>query len=278
MNLYLLLLFGLLIINVIYGLSYENDEAIMQRIEKFYTVKELAYNTHGWCTLIVSLFLRSINLKMYEESVTEFIRSPLIPIAELSRFTHTIVTDTNIPYYLAWIMHFPSAPNVKGSLRGYLHNEKERAFLNNYIHDIKQRMLGLKLDNHGLDQGLITAFGYPVKNHDRGHATVLWLTSSNILVLIDLQIFLQTGHITLYADVPENFMLHFAKEISESNKIEILPLYNYFEKRLSRTDSATSILFMEHNTAYADEEISSKNPEIPSILKNIELVRNHILI
>lgn len=279
-----LLFIILWIINISYAFIIEEDINIYNRLEKFFAVKELAYNTHGWCSLIVALFLRTISLKTYETKVINVIQfNEKFSTGKLETYTENLIPSSSMestPYYLSWITYIPEMPEVKGHLRGYRKNIQEKSYIENYIADIKERMMFIKSQNTmyiSSKEGIITAFGYPSiedDGSDLGHAAVLWLTSNDDLVIIDPQMFTVTGKITLFADSD------FSKEtnfINGNHNINLESLHGYFENRLSRGSSATTILFKPHKETYDYEEWSNTNPEIQRILKNIDIARQNLM-
>ena len=270
---YFHLLFIILwIINNSYAFIIEEDMTVYNRLEKFFVVKEIAYNTHGWCSLIVALFLRTISLNTYETKVINVIQfNEKYSTGQLKTYTENIIPGSSTPYYLSWITYIPEMPIVKGQLRGYYKNVQEKTYIENYIMDIKERMMFIKSQNTFSDnKGIITAFGYPSieDNSELGHAVVLWLTSNNDLVIIDPQMFIITGKITLFTDSD------FSKEknfINGNHNIKLESLYGYFEDRLSRGNSASTILYQPHKETYDYEEWTDKNPTIQRILRFLKI-------
>ena len=256
-----------------YAFLVEEDKNIYNRLEKFFEVKELAYNTHGWCSLIVALFLRTINLNTYEKKVLDVIQfKQRESNGNIKSYTENLIADSS-SYYLSWITYIPDMPNVKGNLRGYYKNLQKKTYIQNYISDIKERMMFIKSQNPSINKGIITAFGYPSIENINGHATVLWLTSNNELVIIDPQMFSVTGKITLFID---SFIKDNEKNDYKNKNIMYESLYNYFENQLSLEDSATIILYKPHEKTYDDEDLSGSNPNIDPILKNINIARNSV--
>jgi len=278
-----LLFISLWIINNINAFIIKEDINVYNRLEKFFAVKELAYNTHGWCSLIVALFLRTISLKTYESQVLNVIQfNQKYSTGQLKTYTENLIPPSSkeyTPYYLSWITYIPEMPDVEGQLRGYYKNIQEKTYIENYIADIKERMMFIKSENTpsiSSKEGILTAFGYPSIEDDSelGHAAVLWLTSNNDLVIIDPQMFTVTGKITLFADSDSSKEANF---INGNPNIKLESLHGYFENQLSRGSSATTILFKPHKETYDYEEWSNTNPEIQRILKNIDIARQNFI-
>lgn len=272
-----LLFISLWIINNSYAFIIEEDITVYNRLEKFFEVKELAYNTHGWCSLIVALFLRTISLKTYETKVINVIQfNEKFSTGKLETYTENLIPQSSAdssPYYLSWITYIPEIPVVNGHLRGYYKDIQEKTYIQNYIQDIKERMMFIKSQDtsKSINKGIITAFGYPSiedDGSDLGHAAVLWLTSNNDLVIIDPQLFTVTGKVTLFADSDSFKEMNFI-----NNNIKLESLYGYFENRLSRGNSATTLLYKPHEKTYDYEEWKNTNPAIHRILKNIDIAR-----
>ena len=253
--------------NGIFGIQNKKDAEVLQRVKQTYSVIDLFDNEYGTCGTNTLLFLGNIGLKTHRDLVISRIQGQEMNYDTLGRYLNS---DTKSIYQWESIKT-PTIfmKSVEGNLRQtrVLSNQAQkqeqiRKTIESYIEIVKSRMMELKQSLYSGEYGIITALGYP--SEDTTHAVSLWLTSENILVLIDPQTFIEKNGVVLYTDNTNSESI-FGTTRQES-------LFDYFRKNLNLKSEYTSELLTEIHTEIEQSTLEKLQPDNPIVMEVIEAI------
>jgi hypothetical protein len=255
--------------NGIFGIQNKKDAEVLQRVKQTYSVIDLFDNEYGTCGTNTLLFLGNIGLKTHRDLVISRIQGQEMSYDTLGRYLNS---DTKSIYQWESIKT-PTIfmKSVEGNLRQtrVLSNQAQKQeqikkTIDSYMEIVKSRMMELKQSLYSGEYGIITALGYP--SEDTTHAVSLWLTSENILVLIDPQTFIEKNGVVLYTDSNnDNDNSIFGTTRQES-------LFNYFRNNLNLKSEYTSELLTEIHTEIEQSTLEKLQPDNPIVMEVIEAI------
>jgi hypothetical protein len=231
---------------------------VINRIKQANKVSDIFRNYYGTCSLNAMLFLKTIDIKTFEElSINMMKKKSGLTTNEISSYLNL---ELNI--HSKW---------VSLSVRG----ENEETLITNYIEKIRNKLIKLRsVYSFADNQAILTAMNYPKKQKDTGHSVVVWLTNNNEIIIIDLQKFF-INDIILYTSeaLYENYM-------NNDKSLKIEPIRAYIRENIDLfSDSRDTELFeslhieiydkYEKNTLYPKNIINtmSRIKEVEESLK-----------
>lgn len=258
--------------NGIFGLLPKKDDEVLARLQQTYSVIDLFENRYGTCGTNTLLFLGNIGVKTHEQLINDKIMDQGMNYEKMSIYLNSRIDTSETWELIQTPKILPENEKEKETLNtGYklrgtkiIQQEKINKVIEAYIDLLKSKMMTLK-DIYSKDNnGIITVLGYP--SEDTSHAVSLWLTSKNVLVVIDPQTYIIKNKIVLYTDKydPENL----------ENEQE--SLFEYFKKFLSITSERPSKLLKVIHTEVSSSELDPTNPEIISIIERLNEMKKSL--
>lgn len=250
----IILLISLLLV-LVKGITNTTDIEIIKRIKQSAESYDIFTNYYGTCSLNTMLFLKTIDLPTFEELSVNIMTNKI-------KFS----TAKMLPYLNKEL-------DVKGEWTEVNLEENENE--QNYINSLKNIMISMRL-KYGYKQNasLITAMTYQVKNKETSHAVILWLTSSNKLVLIDPQLFSKYGVIIYGSELESG-----KKYLDSEKKIKVYSLSYYIKKNINFDKKSDNYLFptrvlssihLEINDIYGKNELSLNNKLLTDTITRIK--------
>jgi hypothetical protein len=179
------------------GITNLTDSDVIKRVKQVNEISELFKNYYGTCTLNTMLFLKTINIKTFEELSIDVMK------------TGHGLTNPQMAEYLnrelninsRW--HKISATTIDSMAEREINYEEQ---LELFIKILTDKLISLRsVYNFKPNQSIITAMNYKKKDKFIGHSVVIWLTSTNELVLIDPQKFFKNNIILFTTSVDRYF-------------------------------------------------------------------------
>lgn len=181
------------------GITNLTDSDVVRRIKQANEISDLFKNFYGTCTLNTMLFLKTINLKTFEELSLDIIKTGhglLDP--QMSEYLNKELNINSRWYKI-------SAKTIDEVAGRDIDYEEQ---LTLFIKILTDKLISLR-SMYGFrpNQSIITAMNYKKKGKFIGHSVVIWLTSSNELVLIDPQKFYK-NEIILFTTSTDRYLYH----------------------------------------------------------------------
>jgi hypothetical protein len=258
--------------NGIFGLLPKKDDEVLARLQETYSVIDLFENRYGTCGTNTLLFLGNIGVKTHEQLINDKLMDQGMNYEKMAIYLNSRIDTSETWEVIQMPRILPENEKEKETLNtGYklrgtkiIQQEKINKVIEAYIDLLKSKMMTLKDIYSKENSGIITVLGYP--SYDTSHAVSLWLTSKNVLVVIDPQMYIVKNQIVLYTDKydPENL----------ENEQE--SLFEYFKKFLSVTSERPTKLLKVIHTEVSSSELDPNNPEIISIIEKLNEMKKYM--
>ncbi len=249
----IIFLIGLLLVFV-KGITNTTDTEVIERIKQSGEVKDIYRNYYGTCSLNTMLFLKTIKIPTFEElSINMMKFKPGFNKEQMTKYMNQEL-------------------DVKGEWTEINPNpqlEDESEYIQSYIDRLKNTMKTMRLKyGYRPNQSVITAMTYPVKNKEKSHAVVLWLTSEDDLILIDPQIFTKYGIEIYSSDLNKSYL-------DSNKKIRMHSLERYIREKINiNLDRKND----DYSTLFPTSILTSLHTEIADIYGKDRLSLNNKLL
>lgn len=249
----IIFLIGLLLVFV-KGITNTTDTEVIERIKQSGEVKDIYKNYYGTCSLNTMLFLKTIKIPTFEElSINMMKFKPGFNKEQMTKYMNQEL-------------------DVKGEWTEINPNpqlEDESEYIQSYIDRLKDKMKSMRLKyGYRQNQSIITALTYPVKNKEKSHAVVLWLTSEDDLILIDPQIFTKYGIEIYSSDLNKSYL-------DSNKKIRMHSLERYIREKINiNLDRKND----DYSTLFPTSILTSLHTEIADIYGKDRLSLNNKLL
>ena len=257
-NIQIILYIMVLLVIFVKGLKNVTDSEVIQRIKQANEVSDIFRNYYGTCTLNTMLFLNTIDLPTFEELSINIMtkKTRALNNAKMSN-----ILNKELKLDTKWYMLSGRKPYEELS---------EKDILNTFIERIKNKLISVRIDyNFNPSQSIITVMNYPKKGKDVGHSVILWLTSSNEIIVIDPQNFVEQGIILYTSELTTQ------KFMNKDPQLKIDSLRIYIRNNIDIYDEGrdTSILISLHieiNDIYGKSDLSVSNKNLIETISKIK--------
>lgn len=248
--LFLILYFTISIqVESIKNVSHSN---VIHRLKNTLQSKQLFKNYHGTCTINVLLFLQTINLYTFEDLFIEILS------------TKKGLTMTRMELYLN--------ANTNNDAKWFQFSKyskfnKEQS-INRFIDIIKNKLIEMRsYYNYSPTQELLTVLNYPSIKTNGYHAVVIWLTSSNEIIIIDPQQYYINDAIILYTSDTLKYQYQY---MDDDKMLYCAPIQTYISEKIDITNEyKDSYLLTTLHYEIAHDSIN-KN-EVEEVLNRIQM-------
>jgi len=257
-NLQLVLFIMALLVTFAKGMKNVTDNEVIQRIKQANEVSDIFRNYYGTCTLNTMLFLKTIDLPTFEELSLNIMtkKSKALNSVKMSN-----ILNKELNVNSKWYMLSGRKPDEELS---------EKDILNRFIERIKNKLILLRTEyNFNTNQSIITVMNYPKKGKDVGHSVILWLTSSNEIIIIDPQKFINDGIILYTSELTTKKYMN--KDIDlklDSLRIYIRNNIDIYDE--GRDSDILVSLHIEINDIYGKSDLSITNKNLINTISRIK--------
>ena len=257
-NIQIILFIMFLLVSFTKGIKNVTDSEVIQRIKQANEVSDIFRNYYGTCTLNTMLFLKTIDLPTFEELSLNIMTKKTKALSS-NKMSNMLNKELNVNS--KWYMLSGRKPDEELS---------EKDILNIFIDRIKNKLILLRKEyNFYPNQSIITVMNYPKKGKDVGHSVILWLTSSNEIIIIDPQKFINHGIILYTSELTTK------KYMNEDTELKIDSLRIYIRNNIDIYDEGrdTDILVSLHieiNDIYGKSDLSYTNKNLIDTISRIK--------
>jgi hypothetical protein len=256
----IILFFMSMLIVFVKGVKNVTDTDVIKRIKQANEVSELFRNYYGTCTLNTLLFLKTIDIPTFADlSVDMMTNKPGFTTIQMEPYLNKEL-NINSRWY-----SFSGSEGDRDILDKDILVEK-------YIERIRNKLISLRsVYGFNREQSVLTAMNYPKKQKGASHSVVIWLTSTNEIIIIEPQKFL-TNNIILYtSEMTLDRYLFNDKSIKRASIRRYISDNIDITNEYRDTDIFQSI-HIEIDDVYGKERLSSTNERVIDAILKIKAV------
>lgn len=235
------------------GIQNMTHVDVTNRLKQTMSSIDLFKNYYGTCAVNTLLFLKTIDLRTFEELSIELMETK----KGMTKYEMSPYLNSELNFDTRWYM-FTGKEGL---------NEEES--IQRFIDNVRNKLISMRSDyGFGPEQEILTALNYPTKRGSY-HAVTVWLTNKNEIVIIDPQRYHVENRIELYTS--EAYMDRY---MDNDKQLIMSPIQTYIRERIDvmsdfRDSQVLLSLHIEIDDVKGKNRLNPANRELQNVIGRI---------